>query len=122
MDKLLNPFPSQCSAALQPLLSEKNHMQSQHLQARAHLHFPGGRKKKKNLRRDSLFAAAAGKSHETSFPEGKYAFRTLGIMGAVVKLYTEQKVPVSHFFLSYVNTVFVTACKLELRVLERTAM
>lgn len=47
MDKLLNPFPSQCSAALQPLLSEKNHMQSQHLQARAHLHFPAGRKKKK---------------------------------------------------------------------------
>lgn len=61
-------------------------MQSQHPQARAHLHFPG-----KNLRRDSFFAAAAGKSRETSFPEIKYAFHTPGIMGAVVTLYRTER-------------------------------
>lgn len=31
-------------------------------------------------------------------------------MGAVVTLHMEQKVPASHFFLSYVNAVLVMAC------------
>ena len=39
-------------------------------------------------------------------------------MGAVVTLYTEQKVPVSCFFLSQVNAAFVMAYELELWVLE----
>lgn len=42
-------------------------------------------------------------------------------MGAVVTLYTEQKVLASCFFLSYVKAMFVTACKLELMVLEGRA-
>lgn len=49
----------------------------------------------KHLRRDSLFAAAAGKSRETSFPGIKYAFCTPGIMGAVVTPCAEQKVHLS---------------------------
>lgn len=65
-------------------------MQSQ--QVRTHLHFPG---RTISVGTPCLFAAAAGKSREPSFPEIKHAFC---IMGDVVTLYAEQKVQLSYFF------------------------
>lgn len=102
-------------SVLQPLLSEKatcNHSTGE----LGHTSISTGKSKSQ---RDSLFAAAIGKSHETAFPEGKCAFHTPGIMGAVVTLYTEQSA--CEPSLSYVNALFVVAWELELRVLEGRA-
>lgn len=88
--KILSPSRSsqQCSAALQGRADAITASASQGTPP-----FPW----EKNLSRDSLCAAAAGKSHEASFPEKKICISlSLGMMGAVVP-WPEQGVPESHF-------------------------